>query len=67
MGEYVVCWDSLTSTSRWVSGYGRVCGVLGLFDEYLEMGKCVWGCFSTQSWVSTVKLMEKVVAVTLSK
>ena len=39
MGEYVVCWDSLM---RWVSGYGRVCGVLGLFEEYLEMGEWVW-------------------------
>ena len=36
MGEYVVCWDSLM---RWVSGYGRVYAVLGLFDE---MGEWVW-------------------------
>ena len=42
MGEYVVCWDSLTSILKWVSGYGRVCGVLGLFDKYLETGEWLW-------------------------
>ena len=39
MGEYVVCCDSLM---RWVSVYRRVCGVLGLFDEYREMGEWLW-------------------------